>query len=248
MRPSTARRILTCHVDDPNGDVTPAMQSALRSLAKSTELQADYEKQCLIDSSLRAAFKDIGVPQEAMDAFASQVEAIPKRHFNPRDPAIVSVIIGFVLLVFVLAWDFLGRPASFPPDGLEVAEYILDADESNFQSVAVSADELDDWFVLRGFDGFRTPPFLHGGNVDSAGLVEFEKQPIAIVGLPALNARLAVFNAASWDIVMPDGEWRTTQVSPDYTAAISRENGTCFLLVFKGGVSGLNKIIKSDVR
>lgn len=248
MRPQTARRILACHVDDPNGEIPPAMQSALKSLAKSPELQADYEKQCGIDSTLRTAFKDTEVPEGAMNAFALQVEAIPKRHFNPRDPAIASVIIGFVLLVFVLAWDFLGRPASFPPDGLEIAESILSADESYFQPVAVSPEELDDWFVLKGFDGFRAPLFLIGGRVDSAGVMEFEKQPVAIVGLPAFKARLAVFNATSWDIVMPEDEWRTAQITPEYSAALSRENETCFLIVFKGSEAGLKKIIKANPR
>ena len=62
MRPATARRILACHVDDPNGDVPSLMQSALKALAKAPDLQADYEKQALTDSILRSAFKDASVP------------------------------------------------------------------------------------------------------------------------------------------------------------------------------------------
>ncbi|MCX6961072.1 MAG: hypothetical protein NTZ08_01265 [Verrucomicrobia bacterium] len=73
MRPATARRILTCHVDDPNGDVPPVMQSALKALGKSPELQADYEKQSRIDANLRTLFKDAEVPDEALSGFASLV-------------------------------------------------------------------------------------------------------------------------------------------------------------------------------
>ena len=248
MRPAAARRILACHVDDPNGDVPPVMQSALKALAKSPELQADYEKQSQIDASLRAAFKDTEVPDEALGGFAAQVQAIPTRHFNPRDPAIISVIIGFVLLIFVLTWDFLGRPASFPPDGLEVAEAILSAENSAFQEVAVPPEELEDWFVLKGFDGFKTPPFLLGGKVDSAGILEFEKQPLAVVGLPALKAQLAVFSAAPWNIVIPDGEWRTAQIDPEYAVALSREKDMCFLILFQGNEAGVRAILKSSAR
>lgn len=248
MKPAAARRILACHVDDPNVDVSPVMQSALKALKKSTDLQADYEKQSLTDSILRGAFKEAVVPEGALDNFASQVEAIPKPHFNPRDPAIISVIIGFVLLVFLLTWNFLGRPASFPSDGLEFAEAILEADESNIQPVAVPAEELDDWFVLKGFDGFRTPSSLVHEKVDSAGIIEFQKQQIAIVGLPSLKARLAAFSAAPLDIVIPDGEWRTVQVNKDYSAAISCEKGICLLLVFEGSEAGLKKILDADTR
>ncbi|MFM8716940.1 MAG: hypothetical protein ACKOF3_09200 [Spartobacteria bacterium] len=248
MRPAAARRILTCHVDDPNGDVPPVMQSALKALAKSPELQADYEKQSLIDASLRTAFKEIEVPDEALSGFAAQVQSIPTRHFNPRDPAIISVIIGFVLLIFVLIWNFLGRPAAFPPDGLEIAEALLSAENSAFQEVAVPPEELEDWFVLKGFDGFKTPPFLLGGKVDSAGILEFEKQPLAVVGLPALNAQLAVFSAAPWNIIVPEGEWRTAQIDPEYAVALSREKEMCFLILFQGNEAGVRAILKGTPR
>jgi len=248
MRPATARRILTCHVDDPNGDVPPVMQSALKALGKSPELQADYEKQSRIDANLRTVFKDAEVPDDALSGFASQVLAIPTRHFNPRDPAIISVIIGFVLLIIVLTWDFLGRPASFPPDGLEVAEAILEAENSAPQMVSVPAEELEDWFVLKGFDGFRTPACLLGGKVDSAAILEFEKQPLAVVGLPALKAQLAVFSAAPWNIVIPDGEWRTAQIDPEYAVALSREKDMCFLILFQGNEAGVRAILKSSAR
>jgi hypothetical protein len=248
MKPASARRILTCHVDDPSGDVPTVMQSALKAIGKSPELQADYEKQSRIDASLRTAFKDAEVPDEALNGFASQVAAIPTRHFNPRDPAIISVIIGFVLLIFVLTWDFLGRPASFPPDGLEVAEAILDAENSAFQEVTVPPEELEDWFVLKGFDGFKTPPFLLGSNVDSAGILEFGKQPLAVVGLPSMKAQLAVFSAAPWNIVIPDGEWRTAQINPEYAGALSRDKGMCFLIIFQGNEAGVRAILQGGAR
>lgn len=248
MRPATARRILACHVEDPHEDTTSLMQAALKALSKAPDLQADYEKQTLTDSILRSAFKDADVPDEALKTFASQVEAIPKPYFNPRDPAMISVIIGFVLLVCVLTWNFLGRPASFPSDGLEVAEAILGGDESNIQSVAVSAEELDDWFVLKGFDGFRTPTFLLGERVDSAGLMDFENQQIAIVGLPALRSQLAVFAAAPLDIVIPEREWRTTQVNHDYAAAMTRDGDICFLIIVRGSESDISRIVKEKNR
>jgi hypothetical protein len=248
MRPAAARRILTCHVEDPNGNMPPVMQSALKALEKSPELQADYENQSRIDSILRLAFKDAEVPNDAIGGFASQVAAIPTRHFNPRDPAIISVIIGFVLLVFVLTWDFLGRPASFPPDGLEVAESILEAENSAFQEVSVPAEELEDWFVLKGFDGFRIPASLLGKKVDSAAILQFEKQPLAVVGFPALNAQLAVFSAAPWNIVIPEGEWRTAQINRDYAVALSREKGICFLILIEGTEASVRSIIQGEAR
>jgi len=245
MKPATARSILACHVEDPNGDVPPLMKSALRALEKSPELKANYVKQSLIDSHLRAAFKDASVPEDALASFASQVDAIPTRHFNPRDPAIIAVMIGFVLLVLVVTWNFLGRPASFPPDGLEVAEAALDADDSIFQPATVPAEELEDWFVLKGFDGFRTPSFFLEKKAHSAGLLEFEKQRLAIVRFPSLNAQLVVFNAAPLDITMPDGEWRKAQLNQQFSVAISQEKDMCFLVIVEGSEADLTRVLNS---
>lgn len=245
MRPATARRILSSHVDDPNGDIPPRIQSALKSIGKSLELQSEYENQCRIDASLQSAFREIEVPEDAMTAFSSKVAAIAPRNFNLRDPAIIAVVIGLVLLVLVLAWDFLGRPASFPPDGLEIAESLLNVENSAFHPLSIPTAELEDWFVLKGFDGFRIPTGLENLKVDSAGVLEIEKQQLAVVGLPSIKAQLAVFNAAPWNIVMPDGEWRTTQVDSDYAVAIRREKGVCFLLLREGSETALNKLLNA---
>jgi len=146
------------------------------------------------------------------------------------------------------ASDRLGRSAAFPPDVLEIAESILNADNSAFQEVAVPSEELEDWFVLKGFDGFKTPSILLGGKIDSAAILEFEKQPLAVVGLPSLKGQLAVFNATPWNILIPDGEWRTAQVKPDYAVALSREKGMCFLILFEGNEAGIRAVLKGGPR
>jgi hypothetical protein len=129
-----------------------------------------------------------------------------------------------------------------------VAEAILDAENSAFQEVTVPPEELEDWFVLKGFDGFKTPPFLLGSNVDSAGILEFGKQPLAVVGLPSMKAQLAVFSAAPWNIVIPDGEWRTAQINPEYAGALSRDKGMCFLIIFQGNEAGVRAILQGGAR
>jgi hypothetical protein len=112
----------------------------------------------------------------------------------------------------------------------------------------VPPEELEDWFVLKGFDGFKTPPFLLGSNVDSAGILEFGKQPLAVVGLPSMKAQLAVFSAAPWNIVIPDGEWRTAQINPEYAGALSRDKGMCFLIIFQGNEAGVRAILQGGAR
>lgn len=247
MRPHAARMLLACHLDDPNGQTPPAVQKALAALGSSPDLRADYEEQVLLDTRAAALLKNIDVPEETLKGFAEQVASIPVRPFNPRDPAIVAVIIGFILLVVVLTWNFL-RPATFPPDALEIAEAVVQLDENPFEKVAMPAGDLEDWFVLKGFDGFRVPPSLAAIQADSAAIVKIGPHPMAIVGLPEKHACLVVFSAKPFQIDLAEGEWCAATLDEKYAAALGLEKGMCFLIIVEGNLAKAEKLADSERR
>jgi hypothetical protein len=248
MRDLAARRLLACHVDDPNGDSPPEVRKALAAVRNSPELNESYEEQVRIDARALAFLKEVEVPDEAVSRLAAQVAAIPARPFNPRDPAIIAVIIGFILLVVVLTWNFLGRPAGFPPDAFEIAEEVALMDDEPFEVVEFPVGDLEDWFVLKGFDGFRVPDFLAGMQAGSAAIVKIENQPVAVVGLRDSGARLVVFNAAAFDIALPDGQWTSAQLDPLHASSVSVERGVCFLIVVRGEAADVERILRAGRR
>ena len=100
---------------------------------------------------------------------------------------------------------------------------------------------MEDWFVLKGFDGFIAPGHLSGLMAQSATLLKSGRMPLAVLEMPASNLRIANFDAEAADINMPEGEWRFTQVEPSLSAAVRVEGGQCVLVVHPGPVETLKR-------
>lgn len=239
MNPKTARRILATHYEDPNGDIPSDVEKALTTLEKHPDLMSEYRDQAILDKKAARHLSDTEVPEDVIDHLASAVSSLPASRFRWNDPAMLAVLIGIVLLVFVLAWDFLGRPASFPPDAIEIAADVCGIPAEKFEEADLTAGEMDDWFVLKGFDAFTAPGRLAGMPVGSATLITSGSIPMAVLEIPENNFRVAGFDAAALDIRIPEGEWRFTQLEKSLSAAVRIEGTQCVLVVHPGSVETL---------
>lgn len=245
MNPRVARRILSTYLEDTHSDPAPQVQNALKTIKESPELDQEFQKQVALDKRVQAIFEKIVVPDDAMQKLASQIDSAPARRFNPRDPAMLSVLIGFLLLVAVLTWNFLGRPAAFPSDALGMAEQILKSDDQPFESVDQPAGSLEDWFVLKGFDGFKVPARLAKYQVDEAAILKIDNQPVAIVSIPDQNAQFVAFSSKLSGIeITPYGTWRMTQLDLENSIAIREEKGMCFMVIRRGNLDDLEFFLK----
>ncbi len=123
MTPKAARQFLA--ILPPDSPETRELERARGIVAKSPLLQAAYESQLTLDTAARSALVNLEIPEPLAGELSTlAVEATvqrSKRRFNPRDPAMISVTIGFLLLVAVLTWHFLGRVGVFPEEALTIA-------------------------------------------------------------------------------------------------------------------------------
>ena len=234
MNDQAARRLLACHLEDPFGDTPPAFEKALKAVSASEEFSADYKKQVQIDSRAVALLEKIEVPEETIRALAEKVQSASDSILSPRNPAMISVAIGFLLLIALLVWNFLGRPAAFPPDAVEIAESAVKFDGATFEDAGVPAGELVDWFVLRGFDGFFVPLGLDSVETHGATIAKIGNQPVALVDTANGSARFVVFDHDQLGIEIPPGEWRVADVGGGRSAAIRQQDGMCFMVLMKG--------------
>ncbi|MBV5276621.1 hypothetical protein JZU56_01950, partial [bacterium] len=115
-----------------------------------------------------------------------------------------------------------------------------------FEKVAMPAGDLEDWFVLKGFDGFRVPPSLAAIQADSAAIVKIGPHPMAIVGLPEKHACLVVFSAKPFQIDLAEGEWCAATLDEKYAAALGLEKGMCFLIIVEGNLAKAEKLADSE--
>jgi len=243
MSPTTARKILTMHLEDQLESAPSSIQKALKALAGSPDLLADYERQVALDKQARKIFVDAEVPVEVEQALAASVAALPARRFHPGDPSFIAAALGFLLLVVVLVWNFLGRPAVFPPDAAEIAEMVIEVEDEPFDEVGEPAGEVEDWFLMKGFDGFKVPEHLAANMAKTGGILKVQNQQVAVVVVPDRDARFVVFEAALFGIELPEGEWRTLRIDDQHSAAIRQRDGMCFMIVRRGSLASVEDLL-----
>jgi hypothetical protein len=248
MNPRAARRLLSTHLEDPNVAAPAAIQSALKDLEGSSDLLAEYNAQLDTDKQVQSLLAEVQVPDEAIAVLVGKIKSTPTRYFNPRDPAMLSVLIGFLLLIAVLTWNFLGRPAAFPSDALGIAEEFLKPREQTFEAVGQPAGSLEDWFVLKGFDGFRVPSRLKNYIAAEAAILKLDNQMVAVVTVPEQNAQFLVFSGKPLGIeITPHGTWRSTQLDLENAIALREENGMCFMIIKRGSLENLEYFLRQDL-
>lgn len=247
MSPKSARQFLA--IQAPDTPATREVSRAREALAKSPEHFADYEAQAALDKVAASALAAVEVPPEAAASLGEQAAAISAagggRRFNPRDPAMLAVAIGFLLLVAVLAWHFLGRAGVFPEEALAIAAEGAKLRPEQFEVVEDKAGSLEDWFVLKGFDRFTVPEKFAGYQAAGARVFKIENRPVAVLAIPENFMFFMVFDPAPLGIkVRPKGSWQFAEFDYRYAAAIREENGMCFVVVIKGTSKDLARLIE----
>jgi hypothetical protein len=248
MNLATARKILAMHLEESLEAAPSKVQKALKVIAGSPESMADYEHQKALDKQAKKILSDAAVPAEVEQSLTASVAALPARRFHPRDPAFLAAALAFLLLVALLIWNFLGRPAVFPPDAAEIAETVITAENEPFDQVGEPAGDIGDWFLMKGFDGFKVPEHLASHVAESGGIIKVQNQPVAVVVVPGRDARFVVFDANSFGIDLPDGEWRSVRIDDRHAAAIRQQDGMCFMIVRRGSLASVEDLLGTSNR
>ncbi len=246
MSPKSARQFLAIQFPEPQG--SREVDRALDALGKAPVLLAEYEGQVALDKATGAALAAVEIPPAVLsdlDARATGIStARSKRRFNPRDPAMLAVGIGFLLLIALLAWHFLGRAGVFPEEALTIAAEGAKLRTDQFEVVEEKAGNLEDWFVLKGFDRFHVPAKFANFEAAGARIFKIENRPVAVLAIPENFMFFLVFDPAPLGIeIHPEGTWQFTEFDYKYAAAIREEKGMCFMVVIRGKAKDLVRLV-----
>ncbi len=247
MSPKSARQFLA--LQPPAAPDPAAVARARDALAKSPVLLAEYEAQVALDKAACSVLAGLEIPPPVLVDLDSQAVAISaarsRRSFNPRDPAMLAVAIGFLLLVAVLAWHFLGRAGVFPEEALSIAAEGAKLRAEQFEVVEDKAGNLEDWFVLKGFDRFHVPAKFADYQVAGARIFKIENRPVAVLAVPENHMFFLIFDPVPLGIeIRPEGSWRIAEFDHKFAAAILEEKGMCFMVVIKGAKKDLSRLLE----
>lgn len=246
MSPKSARQFLAVLPPDPpeSREITRAREA----LSKSPSFLAEYEAQVALDRSACAILAGVEIPEPATGELEAKAVAVSslrgKRRFNPTDPAMLSVFIGFLLLVAILTWHFLGRAGVFPEEALTIATEGTKLRSDQFEVVEDKAGALEDWFVLKGFDRFHVPEKFANYQAAGARIFKIENQPVAVLAIPENFMFFMIFDPVPFGIEIRPGEsWQIDEFDYKYAAAIREEKGMCFMVVIKGTAKDLSRLL-----
>ena len=247
LNPKSARAILSLYLPDAGKEVPPDIEKALAFISTHKEERAGFERQAELDRVTRERLEAIEVPPAISDRLAAKSVALAgqrgRLHFRPTDPATLAVSIGFLLLLAVVGWFCFLRPSAMPDEAFNIASAAVQSRPEQFQQVDQPAGSLEDWFALQGFEQFRVPAKF--ASLPAAGVRFFkvENTPVAVLAVPQEGLLLLVFDPAPFGIEpLPPGTWRTGSFEEKgtlFSAALSTDGGSAFLVVAPGDVSRL---------
>lgn len=199
-----------------------------------------------VDPTIIGRLGALDLSQDTRDALAamraSAAEQKARQRWNPRDPAFLSVVVGFLLLLALLTWNFLGRVGVFPEDALTIAEEVVKIGPDQFDAIEVPAADAADWFLLKGFEKFPVPAEFAGSKAAGARLATVDKLPVAVLIVPENLMYFVVFDPKPLGISIGSG-WRIAEFNLKYAAALREEGGMCFMVVVRGSKAQLEKIL-----
>ncbi len=226
----------------------PRLKKALQAAQKDPELRAAWDTQVKFDRRVADGLRAIAPPPSLMAA-ATNVESHLSHRTVPtmslRDPAILSVVIAFVLLVGLGIWLVFGKMSSFPgaSETWEIVSMGDSAPADRLEPITLKLDVLDDWFAMKGMDQFWAPTELGNLDVVGARLFYFADIPVAMgVGDQPLVSFYA-FNGTRLGISVPtDGKWKL--VTRDRKAiAVTGQGDMVFVIEIDGDRTDLQRIL-----
>ena len=246
MNSKSARQILLCRRPTGEDDSEPAMKRAMDWAAKDSSLAAELESQTAFDLACSSDLAAISPDAEARAQIEEGVRAFAAKHGGRTQVAkhaAFAVGIGFLLLIGLLVWMFLGRAGTFPDEAVKIAMAGAKAPPDQFDPVEERADALQDWFALKGFDNFHVPPEFAKFDVVGVRIFSVDNEAVAQVLVPENLMYFYCFSSQPFGInVVPEGSWRITE-SDRSVLAIREERGMCFLVAFRGSKKDMKSLL-----
>jgi hypothetical protein len=248
MNARSARQILLCRrpsgEDDGEPSVKRAMQFAARDGALAAELRSQTDFDCACSQDLEAIALDENSRAEIDEAARAFLARRGAGRTQVGKHATFAVGVGFLLLIGLLVWIFLGRAGTFPAEAVKIASTGAKATPNQFDPIEEKAGALHDWFALKGLDNFRIPPEFAPFDVVGVRIFNVDNEPIAQVAVPQNMMYFYSFLAQPFGIsVVPEGTWRITE-SDRSVLAIREEKGVCFLVSFRGSKEEMKGLLE----
>ncbi|MGB8169576.1 MAG: hypothetical protein WCF18_18895 [Chthoniobacteraceae bacterium] len=241
MNTDDAAAMLALH--RPGREADGAVKKAIRLAEKDPALSAQLAGQLEFDGQLVGVINSIQPPDnlvQKLRAACNRPDAVkPKLRTHAFNPAILTAILGVLLIVGFVAWTVMERMEKFP--GREAAERMLSATSKmtgvELDPVTTTAGTMGDWFYMRGFEGYAVPKELSALPAVGSRVFRIEGHPIAQIAVDRHESLVYVFRASDFGVeIGADEPWRLIEYE-GWVGALRRHEDVCSMVAFRGDKS-----------
>lgn len=238
MNLEEAASLLPLHRPGKNND--SRVQKAVRTAEGDAALAARLRSQQEFDTKLVGVIHSIKPPEDLRAKLRTASAACeppkPKLRSHALHPVVVTALLGVLLIAGFIGWTVLERMERF--DGREMVESILTTPRKmsglELDQVAATAGAMQDWFYMRGFEGFTVPAEVAALPIVGSRVYRIDGHPIAQLAVERNNSIVYVFRASDFAVNLEaDQPWRVLQ-KDEWVGAIRRQADVCTMLAFRG--------------
>jgi hypothetical protein len=238
MNTEDAAALLALHRPGRDGD--SSVKKALRLAEKDPALNAQLAKQVEFDRQLVGVINSIQPPenlvQKLRSACTQAQPETPKLRAHAFHPAVLTAILGVLLIVGFVAWTVLERMEKFP--GRDAAERMLSTTSKmsgvELDAVSTTTGTMQDWFYMRGFEGYAVPRELSALPAVGSRVFRIDGHPIAQLAVDRHDSLVYVFRASDFGVeIAADEPWRLMEFE-GWVAALRRHEDVCSMVAFRG--------------
>jgi hypothetical protein len=249
MNAQTAETLLRCY--RPGKPADSRTQKAVRFAETDPELQPKLAAQLEFDQQIVSVIHFIKPPdnlrQKLNDLTAAPTVAKTKLRSQIINPAILTALLGVLLIIGVVVFIVLERMEKFP--GREAVESLLGGAAKmtgvELETVTTTTSQLEDWLYMRGYEGYEVPPELATLPVVGSRVFRNEGRPVAQLAVDHHNSLVYQFHASEFGVQLPsDGGWQVL-TKDDWVGAIRQHGDHCFLVAFRGTKSDMDDFLKT---
>ena len=249
MNAQSAEILLRCYRADRPAD--SRTQKAVRFAETDPELGPKLTAQMEFDKQIVGVIHCIKPPdnlrQKLNDLSARPDAPKPKLRSQIINPAVLTALLGVLLIIGVIAFLIFERMEKFP--GREADDSLLGGAAKmtgvEFEAVKTTTSQLGDWLYMRRYEGYEVPPELAALPVVGARVFWNEGRPVAQLAVDLHNLLVYQFHASEFGVQLPpDGGWQVL-AKDEWVGAIRQRGDHCLLVAFRGTKSEMHEFLNS---
>ena len=238
MKTEDAATLIPLH--RPGREASGPLKKAIALAEQDPALSVQLAAQRAFDQQFVGVINSIAPPEnlraKLREAGARPDAERPQLRSHAFHPAVLTAILGGLLIVGFLAWTVMERMENFA--GREAAERMLSTTSKmsgmELDPVSTTAGAMEDWFYMRGFEGYALPPELSALPAVGSRVYRSEGHPIAQIAVDRHESLVYVFRASDFGVELPaDQPWHLLE-HEGWVAALRRHEDICSMLAFRG--------------